>query len=254
MSKDTENIVGISGKIRLNVFKGNFKPKKRDLEANNLPELKKLQNDYQVLEEYQAHTPALECLDKILEIKPNDPSTLFNKGVVLLVLEKWEDALDCFNLKIVSVKDNADTWINRGVCLAKLQKFDLAQKSFAKAIKIVPNNEGLYVARAQALFDFGEPEEAIEVLNDAIKIKPERYVLRLAKAKILHNMKFYEDAIPECDKAIEIALGSGLYEPYLIKAACLTELGNMEEGNRFYDKAEELGWTPSSTFRWDLDL
>tara|TARA_Y100001936_G_C16025215_1_gene642067 strand:+ start:206 stop:967 length:762 start_codon:yes stop_codon:yes gene_type:complete len=105
--------------VDLNEFRKNQIQNKK-LEVEKTPELKKLQRDFEALEEYEAWEKALECLEKILKIKRSNPSALFNKGTLLMRLKRWEEALECFDEKIVMVQNDLQTWKNKGLCVVEL--------------------------------------------------------------------------------------------------------------------------------------
>ena len=90
----------------------NYTPKNRTLEVDSSPQLEKLEEEFKTLKEYNAYEGQLVCLSKILKIKGNNPSALFNKGTILIRLEKYEDAIDAFNEKMLSVTTDADTYYN----------------------------------------------------------------------------------------------------------------------------------------------
>ena len=48
---------------------------------------------------------------------------LYQKGLSLLNLEKYDEAIECFDMAI-KIDDDADAWHNRGVAFGNLRKDD----------------------------------------------------------------------------------------------------------------------------------
>jgi tetratricopeptide (TPR) repeat protein len=63
---------------------------------------------------------AIICYDKVLEIIPNDISSMYNKAIVLSKLEKYEEATSLFDNIISIDPTHIGALTNRRVSLDKL--------------------------------------------------------------------------------------------------------------------------------------
>ncbi|MGI9481943.1 MAG: tetratricopeptide repeat protein, partial [Hyphomicrobiales bacterium] len=84
---------------------------------------------------------ATKCIEKALELKPDDPAMLNNFGLALNALHHWRKALDCFNKSIKLNPEFIEARINRGHVLQNLGLhkeaiFDFSRVLIAKPDKI----------------------------------------------------------------------------------------------------------------------
>lgn len=57
---------------------------------------------------------AVGCMDKVLEIDPNDATALANKGEALLYLGKYDEAIQSLDKAIKINPKNTDAWGTKG--------------------------------------------------------------------------------------------------------------------------------------------
>jgi tetratricopeptide (TPR) repeat protein len=58
---------------------------------------------------------SIECVDKVLQLDPNDVSALYNKGNELRKLEQYTKALECYD-KVIDIDPKyVDAWTNKDV-------------------------------------------------------------------------------------------------------------------------------------------
>ena len=102
----------------------------------------------------------------IVTIKqPRDLKAFNNKGVIFLDLEKFKEAIDCFD-KIIEIKDDsADAWYKKGLALFLLDEKEKALECFDKALALNPYKKFIWIPKGLTLFHLGRFEEA----SDAFK-------------------------------------------------------------------------------------
>ena len=70
--------------------------------------------------------------------------TLFNKGVAFINLNKYEEAIQCFD-KVIELKhDDSAVYFNKGRALLNLNSFKEAISAFDKAIEINKKTSAYY--------------------------------------------------------------------------------------------------------------
>lgn len=91
--------------------------KERDESLYNL-----LFNNADILEEEGKLKKAIECYDKILEIKPKDWQVLFNKAQILVRLRKYNEAIKCYDKAIIIYPKDKTAFEEKQKLLKKLNK------------------------------------------------------------------------------------------------------------------------------------
>jgi tetratricopeptide (TPR) repeat protein len=82
---------------------------------------------------------AIACYDKILEFYPRYAKALYNKGSVLQGLGKYQEAIVCYD-KALEVNPKYDAaWNNKGGVLQCLGKYQEAIDCFDKILELNPN-------------------------------------------------------------------------------------------------------------------
>ena len=90
------------------------------------------------------YEPALENYNKFIEINPNYPDAIYNRGDILFCLKRFEEALESFNLAISKRPEWALYYCNRarlymemGRKQESLDDLNLASK-YSKNLKPTP--------------------------------------------------------------------------------------------------------------------
>lgn len=113
---------------------------------------------------------ALQYFSKILNIDPNDPIALGNKGAALTQLNRHEEALVFYN----------------------------------KALQIDPTNTNVLNNMAASLFQLGRIDESLQTLDKILEIEPNNVNVLILKGKVLSESKKYNDAFSVFRKVLEI--------------------------------------------------
>jgi len=115
---------------------------------------------------------ALEYCNKTIELDPLHPSGWFNKGAVLINLDKYDDAIEAFDEAIKLDPKYADAWISKGNSLYGQDKYDEAIEAYDEAIKLDPKLAYAWYSKGNSLYRQGKYDEAIEAYDEAIKLDP----------------------------------------------------------------------------------
>jgi len=83
---------------------------------------------------------AISYYDKALEISPNDPDILFDKGLALDTLGKTEEAISYYDKVLTLVPNDTDTLYNKALALDTLGKTEEAQLYYNRVLSINPND------------------------------------------------------------------------------------------------------------------
>jgi len=96
-----------------------------------------LGNAYYHMEQYQE---AKNIYDKILDLNPNDPTTLNNRGVTYDDLERYDESLADYNRSLELRPDDPDTLTNRGVTYRHLERYDESLADYNRSLEIKPDD------------------------------------------------------------------------------------------------------------------
>jgi tetratricopeptide (TPR) repeat protein len=163
-------------------------------------------------EEYRLRNEALkepdlqkksELLDKAIEINPGYDVALNDKGIILLSLNKFEEAINWFSRAVYYNPKYATGYNNKGMALVNLGRYAEALECFNKSIWVDPANQDVYHSKGIALSFLKRCDEALECYNKAIEIEPRQKVL-IDKGYTLLQLKKPEEAIECFNKTLEL--------------------------------------------------
>ena len=83
---------------------------------------------------------AIECYKRASELDPDDEKPLFNLGLALKRLGRYEEAVQTYD-KALAISEDPETWNNKGNALAKLGRYEDAVESFKNALRLKPDYE-----------------------------------------------------------------------------------------------------------------
>ena len=80
-----------------------------------------------------------QSYDEAIRLNPNYPGALYNKGTVLAVQGKYDEAIKAFDKATRLDPKYAKAWNNKGWALNNQNKYDEAIKAFDKATSLILN-------------------------------------------------------------------------------------------------------------------
>ncbi|PZO34016.1 MAG: hypothetical protein DCF17_21015, partial [Shackletoniella antarctica] len=153
------------------------------------------------LDELGRYEEAIACYDAALAIKPDDHQALYNKGYALFNLGRYEEAIASYDAALAIKPDKHEALYNRGIALYYLGRYEEAIASYDAALAIKPDYHEALNNKGYALFNLGRYEEAIACYDAALAIKPDKHAALNSKGVALGNLGRYEEAIASYDAA-----------------------------------------------------
>ena len=227
---------------------------------------------------------ALRCYEQLLEISPDDPGILSEKGDILLDMGRFRDAAKCYekathadpssfqaadwalkgdklyrsgqiaeselfyDKSLAFDTENAWAWRGKGLVLSrKHTKLQEALSCFDSALKIEPNNAWLWVDKGGVLFAQRKYGEATGCYDRAIELDPQYFLAWFNRAALERDQNRYEQAIKFYDRAIQVEPRNS--EAWLEKGYCLVLLNRPEESIECFDQAIQS--SPRSVWAWN---
>ena len=134
---------------------------------------------------------ALEDFNAVLKMDPNNPQALLGKGIIYLLVQKFEEAEDCLNKSIKIDSTNSLAFSNRGYCYLSKNLDDSALIDYNKAIELDPEYGYLYYYRS---FLAKSDPEAVFYLKKALNsgYQDTTFIYRVINADLIIRKKYIE--------------------------------------------------------------
>jgi tetratricopeptide (TPR) repeat protein len=213
---------------------------------------------------------ALKTFDEILDISHDDFNAIIRKGIVLVILKRYQESEEQFSNAIFLRKNAPEPWANKAISRYYQNKFDDALYHIKKAIslsvqkdKVLFFNEGIilfklqnYVesiksfnnalsidsayseaisSKAASLITLGCKEESFNLLHKALEHNPNNYNAYYNLGVIYEEDKKYPQALLHYNRSIE--LNANYYFSYINKARVLRIQNRVEEALKTYETA-----------------
>ncbi len=141
-----------------------------------------------------------------------DPATLAARTAEFLAKGKNQPAIDCLRRLTELRPDSVQAHLQLGEVLERTEDFKAAAKSYQRALDLQPGSADLHCYLARALFRSGAPREAAELYQRALAIDSQRYDIYNDLGLMLTNVGNFGAAIeafkrslrlnPQCAKTI----------------------------------------------------
>ncbi len=203
-------------------------------------------------------------IEKKIEQNPKDYYYNQKRLVLLIRLNRYEEALDFFNnikdlgldvfdnveyigeflTKLINLEkkekskeNDAKYYRIRALLFYCLKELHQAIKNVDEAIKLGSNIPDVYEFKADCLYLTNKPNRALDTIEAGIKLFPEHTGFHATKSKILEILGKYEEALSEIEEAIKVNKDKNWN--YYHKALVLTKLERYSEALENIDRAYE---------------
>lgn len=181
------------------------------------------------------YTKAMDCVEKALEINPNDLEALVLKGKILKNIDKEKSKNYFEDLLVKCNGSDEESLIAKGDVLYELNDNDSAIAAYTKALNINPLNSKTWKKKGKVLCYNDNEEEGVKSLRKSLLLNPH-------DIKLWRDLRLYcgdlESEIHECDNALLIFPKSE-YE-WRYKADKLKYIGDYENAIKCYDMNIEV--------------
>ena len=173
-----------------------------------------------------------------LDISPQQPVALNNRGNALVDLKRFEEALASYDRAIALNPGYTEAYYNRGNALLGLQRPAEALASYDRAIALNPGYAQAHNNRGNALRDLKRPAEALASYNQAIALNDGFAEAYGNRGNALLDLKQTAEALACYDRAI--ALSPGYVVAYYNRSNALLDLKRPAEALTSADQAIAL--------------
>lgn len=174
---------------------------------------------------------AMTSSEYAIAIDPSDPESVLCKAHALLHLNNYEEAEKYFRRYIESVPNDESILFNQGLCLICMEKYEEALQVLQQAEQLGTSDQLLlttiYQEQAICYSSMKQPQEAIKMLDKAIPITDDQDSLQFFKGHILLENGLLQEAIKEWNEvitrsnsspAIMMRIAGSLYDNHYVEA------------------------------------
>lgn len=163
---------------------------------------------------------------------------VFEKGVLLLKEDKYQEAVDTFTELILMAPDNPDAYKNRGVAYMKLNQYDLAIADFERTKELNPDLKGLYSNLGVAWYYKADYPRAIENYDKEISLSPDNYFAWFNRAICRAELNETGESLADINQTL--VLSPEFYLALCLKGDLHVKLNQPQEARQTYERAIEL--------------
>ena len=182
---------------------------------------------------------AIKCYDKAIQIDPNHFTSLNNKGVALVALNRYDEALKCYDESLSIEPNYIEAWNNKGSLYELKDQSDEAIKCYDKAIKVDPKFANAWFNKGNLFANLGNYSEAIKCYDKAIKIKSNYYMAWYYKGIILGRQDNTKEALECYNKVLSINIDNT--EALFNRARMYVRLNDVENALNDLEMAIKIG-------------
>ena len=184
---------------------------------------------------------AIKNFESCLKINRMNAQAIYNKGLCLIQINKFEEAIFDFSLIIKENPEDLESYYNKGICLLKINKIDEALAQFNKILQI---NKNYLFANLQKGICYSKLHKFDKALNELnyyeknSKNENKNYELNYHKGLCYMNNKQYNFALEEFNNALRLDPNNA--EALTNRALVYSELGKTKEATADRDAALKL--------------
>ncbi len=180
---------------------------------------------------------AFDTLSRIVDRAPGHGDAWYNRGVVLIDLERWEEAVASFD-RALAIQPTPMAWTNRASALQRLGRLQESLDSADRALAIARDYPLALHNRGVALRALGRIEEALGAFDAVLAAAPQTTEAWIERAAALYEARRFEEALASSERAA--ALNPQSVRAWIGKAAALKSLRRHGEALEAYDRVRLL--------------
>jgi lipoprotein NlpI len=166
---------------------------------------------------------ALASFNKLVELFPENPLSLNNRGMYLQSQGKFDDAIVDFTRATERDPNYFVAYANRGFTLLQMDNPVAAETDFSQSLKINPQQAFVYNLRAQSKVARGDVAGAIKDQQAALELSPKDPVALGDLGFVMFFADDYQGALAPLDAALALDSGFKHLNPW--KIVCLQRVG-----------------------------
>lgn len=147
---------------------------------------------------------ALRGYGEILELYPDHPDALSNRGLISVQTGAVAEGLDSLRAAVAKAPDNAKAHNNLGYALESVGALEEAEPALRRALEIDPGLADGHINLGNVLKKAGRFEEAVESYRHALSLSPGHAIVHNNMGNALMLLGRTDDAMEQLRTAVEI--------------------------------------------------
>ena len=184
---------------------------------------------------------ALPEFDTVIEMEPKVAGHHNNKGIALSRLGRDDEAIIEYDKAIALIppdKNDGDPHMNKGVTLLRKGKLDEALEEIGEALLLNPQDANTHSSMGNVLLAIGKITEAIEHYTEAIRLKSDNPTYYSNRGLAFEQIERFAEALKDFNKLVEMDPNDSEY--HNDKGICLAQLGRKGEALREFAEAIKI--------------
>jgi tetratricopeptide (TPR) repeat protein/tRNA A-37 threonylcarbamoyl transferase component Bud32 len=162
--------------------------------------------------------PALEALQKALDLRPGYPEAVWARAEIYLWQGKPDDALRELDPLVAKLPEGPPETLNvRAGVYQALGRLEDAATDYRRMIELKPKEPEAYACLARVYDQQGQPGKAAACLDQLVAAAPESEWSYLRRAEYRRDRGEYDAALADCDQAALLKPASAV--PPLVRAS-----------------------------------
>jgi tetratricopeptide (TPR) repeat protein len=178
---------------------------------------------------------AIEYWNNAINLKPDDATYYYNKGLAYRALDNHARAIECYNeffrLKPVWDASEVDVaaaiYTSRGLSYSMMRQYDRAISDFNEAIRRKPDIIETYAFRATTYSTLGQYDRAIRDYSEVIRRKPDLAMAYEERGDAYNSNSQKKQAIEDYKEAIRLDQNNA--NIYVKRATLYFELRQLDQ-------------------------
>ncbi len=147
--------------------------------------------------------PALDALDRALELQPEDRFLLLDRAVACLRLKRFEEALEALERVLTKAPDDREVLLHRADALKGLKQPVEALGAFEKLLALpdlsLQHRLKALHGKATLQFQLNRREESLATVEQALALAPNDPDFRLNRGRLLYRLRRFAEALSEVE-------------------------------------------------------
>jgi len=183
-------------------------------------------------------TTAINAVEKVINVKQDDPSPYLLRASILASRKKWEEARKDMDAAINLMPKEADLYVNRAYLKYNTDDYFGAMSDYNYALELDPGNQAATYNRALLRYEVRDLRRAKQDFTAVLNADPSNFHARYARALISLDLKQNRDAIRDFQEIMKVY--PRFYPIYYGMAQAYRDLGEMRLAMANYHKGEDM--------------
>jgi tetratricopeptide (TPR) repeat protein len=193
----------------------------------------------------------LKVWNLILELKPDNATAFYNRGIIYAQLKQYEQAIANYDQVIALNPDYIDAFANRGNAYTAMKQYKQAIADYYQVITLDPSCAIAYNNRGNAYAELKQYEWSIADYDQAIAIDPNYAIAYNNRGNAYKELKQYGRALFDYDQVLTLNPTYAL--AYLNRGLIYKALGKQAEARQDFERAKALGHSAAQQELDNLD-